>query len=46
MIYNEIKYPVFTEEMKKTHKILMPMMIEPHFSLLREVLVKDGYDVE
>lgn len=42
----EENYPIFTEEMKKTHKILMPMMLEPHFSLLCEVLRDEGYDIE
>ena len=40
------KYPVFTPEMKKTHTILMPMMLPIHFAFLREVLIQHGYKAE
>lgn len=40
------RYPVFTPEMKKTHTILLPMMLPIHFTLLREVLIQHGYKAE
>lgn len=36
----------FTKEMKKTHKILVPMMLPIHFAFLQNILRKDGYQVE
>ena len=36
----------FTPEMKKTHTILIPMMLPIHFELLEHVLQKAGYKVE
>lgn len=36
----------FTKEMKKTHTILMPMMLPIHFSMLRNLLSDEGYNVE
>mgnify|MGYP003936459799 FL=1 len=38
--------PVFTEEMKKTHTILIPDMLTFHFELLKGVLGQHGYRVE
>ncbi len=37
---------IFTEEMKKTHKILVPQMSPIHFQFLGPVLQDEGYDVE
>lgn len=39
-------YPVFTEEMKQTHTILVPMMLPIHFTLLCKILEQYGYKVE
>ncbi|MEG0468877.1 MAG: 2-hydroxyacyl-CoA dehydratase [Longicatena sp.] len=36
----------FTKEMKKTHTILVPMMLPIHFAFLQNILQKDGYKVE
>lgn len=36
----------FTKEMKKTHKILFPNMLDIHFRILEKVFVSYGYDVE
>ena len=36
----------FTKEMKKTHKILVPMMLPIHFAFLQNIMRKDGYQVE
>lgn len=36
----------FTKEMKKTHTILVPMMLPIHFQFLQNILRKDGYKVE
>ncbi|MBE7041263.1 MAG: 2-hydroxyglutaryl-CoA dehydratase [Ruminococcaceae bacterium] len=40
------EYPVFTEEMKKTHTILLPMMLPIHFSLMCKILHQEGYKAE
>lgn len=37
------KYPVFTEEMKKEHTILIPTMLPVHFSLIARILNNYGY---
>lgn len=36
----------FTKEMKKTHTILVPMMLPIHFAFLQNILRKEGYRVE
>ena len=36
----------FTKEMRKTHKILIPMMLPIHFQFLQNILSKEGYQVE
>lgn len=36
----------FTKEMKKTHKILVPMMLPIHFTFLKNILCADGYQIE
>lgn len=36
----------FTKSMKKTHTILVPMMLPIHFSMLKNVLLDEGYNVE
>lgn len=35
--------PVFTKEMKKTHTILLPMMLPIHFSFMEQILRQHGY---
>ena len=37
---------VFTEEMRKTYKILVPQMSPLHFQLLEPVLKSEGYDFD
>lgn len=37
---------VFTNEMKKTHTILAPMMLPIHFELLVELFETEGYQIE
>ncbi len=39
-------YPVFTEAMKETHTILLPMMLPIHFALMRNILQQYGYRAE
>ncbi len=39
-------YPVFTEEMQKTHTILFPMMLPIHFALMENILKQQGYRAE
>lgn len=41
----EEKFPIFTEEMKKTHTILVPNMLPVHFSLIGSILEQEGYKV-
>ncbi|MBO6262924.1 MAG: 2-hydroxyacyl-CoA dehydratase [Clostridia bacterium] len=42
----EQKYIPFTEEMKKTYKILVPDMLPMHFKLIIKMLASHGYDME
>lgn len=37
---------LFTEEMKESHKILVPMMLPIHFKLLQRILKDEGYNIE
>ncbi len=39
-------YIPFTEEMKKTHTILVPNMLPMHFRIISKVLEKEGYKVK
>ncbi|MBQ8078847.1 MAG: 2-hydroxyacyl-CoA dehydratase [Oscillospiraceae bacterium] len=39
-------YPLFTPEMKKTHTILIPMMLPIHFAILTSVFEQYGYHCE
>ena len=39
-------YPVFTEDMKKTHKILIPNMAPVQFRILAAAMERRGYQVE
>ena len=39
-------YPIFTPEMKKTHTILIPMMLPIHFEILTSVFGQYGYKCE
>ena len=41
-----VKFTTFTEDMKKTHTILIPGMLPMHFSLLQAALVSCGYKAE
>ena len=41
-----VKFTPFTEDMKKTHTILIPGMLPMHFSLLQAALVSCGYKAE
>lgn len=36
----------FSEEMRKTHKILMPNMLPIHFKMFEDILTSEGYQVE
>ena len=40
------KYPRWTADMKKTHKILVPNMLPWHFQIIEKVLKLDGFDIE
>lgn len=40
------QYPIFTKEMKQTHKIIIPGMLNFHFSLLVSALRSCGYQAE
>lgn len=39
------QFPIFTEEMKKTHTILVPNMLPVHFSLIGKIMEQEGYTV-
>ena len=39
-------YRVFTEDMKRTHTILVPNMLPMHFKIIGKVMEKVGYRVE
>ena len=39
-------YVVFTEEMKKTHTILVPNMLPMHFKMISKVMGRSGYRME
>ncbi len=41
-----MKIVEFTKDMKKTHKILAPNMLEIHFTMLKTVFHQNGYDLE
>lgn len=41
-----MEYTVFTEEMKKDYKILVPTMLPIHFEMLLGILKKYGYNAE
>jgi len=43
---NKSSYPVFTEEMKKTHTILLPMMLPIHFTFMEKILQQYGYKTQ
>ncbi len=40
------QYIEFTQEMKKTHTILIPNMLPIHFKLIKRILENDGYKIE
>jgi len=42
----EYEYPRFTEEMKKTHKVLIPNMAPVQFHILAAAMEHQGYQVE
>lgn len=42
----ETRYPQFTKEMRKTHKILVPDMLPIHFKLITAIMKKYGYEME
>ena len=42
----EMHYPVFTEDMKKTHTILIPNMAPVQFRILAAAMEHKGYKVE
>lgn len=44
--YNKQGRLLFTKEMKKEYTILIPMMLPIHFTLIKNSLILDGYNVE
>lgn len=46
MVDQEKGYVVFTEEMKKTHTILVPNMLPMHFKMISKVMGRSGYRME
>ncbi len=41
-----VPYPKFTDEMKKTHKVLFPQMAPIHFEMFAHIFRQEGYNVE
>lgn len=39
-------YPRFTQEMKATHKLLVPQMAPIHFKIIMDAIAQEGYDIE
>ncbi len=46
VLYDENGDPVFTKEMKKEYKLLVPTMLPIHFKLIQELLYQYGYTTE
>lgn len=46
LIYDDDGRLLFTEEMKKEYKILMPMMLPIHFTFMQKIFAQYGYNVE
>ena len=46
VLYDESGDAVFTEEMKKDYKLLVPTMLPIHFSLIQKLLLQYGYNTE
>ncbi|MCL2013980.1 MAG: 2-hydroxyacyl-CoA dehydratase [Oscillospiraceae bacterium] len=44
--YDKTGRLLFTREMKRTHKILIPNMLPMHFELMRNIFLNYGYDVD
>ena len=42
----ENNIPIFTKDMKKTHTILLPMMLPIHFSFMEQILRQYGYQAK
>ncbi|MEG0664462.1 MAG: 2-hydroxyacyl-CoA dehydratase, partial [Clostridia bacterium] len=40
------KRPIFTKQMKKDYKILIPNMLPVHFNIIAQIFINEGYDVE
>ncbi len=40
------EYPVFTQAMKATHKLLIPQMAPIHFRIIVDIIRQEGYDIE
>lgn len=43
---SESRFPEFTLEMRKTHKILAPTMLPIHFDIIAPIFRSYGYDIE
>lgn len=46
LIYDKTGRLLFTKEMKKEYKLLIPNMLPVHFELLKNILINEGYDCE
>lgn len=44
--YTKDKRVIFTKEMKKEYKLLIPNMLPIHFELLKNILINEGYDCD
>ena len=46
LIYDKTGRLIFTKEMKKEYKLLIPNMLPVHFELIKNILIHEGYDCD
>ncbi len=46
LLYDKSGRLLFTKEMKKEYKILIPNMLPIHFELIKNILINEGYDCD
>lgn len=46
LVYDKSGRLLFTKEMKKEYKLLIPNMLPVHFELIKNILINEGYDCD
>lgn len=46
LLYDKSGRLLFTQEMKKEYKLLIPNMLPIHFELIKNILINEGYDCD